>query len=239
MSKAVFRFENPVPLNRDGLRRLSPIQGPLGYLTWDCISGKPEITGIEGRQGGDPCTFTIASPKNGALDLNWSCFRLVALRAGRVNCLSQASLPDLHTALNHLQQLMGDFAAVFLGSTIKAIASGGHGGAVWILRESRILGASRSASNPPRYRPLPERFEQRSKWLESVGHLAAVDGGPLLIRTCAFSGLGPLLIPGLAERGVFRIQSARYHEHRSKELGGGRHRWQWSFAAISLLQQQS
>ena len=226
MSSAVLRIENPVLLNRDSLRKLTPTQGPLGYLTWDCMSGKPEITGIQGRQGGDPCDFTIASPKNGALDINWWCFRLVTLRAGRVSRLSQASLPDLRAALDHLRQLLGDFATVFLGSTIRAIAGEGHGGAVWILREARDHRGIQIAHPIHRDdRPLPKRFEQRSKWLESVGHLAAVDGAVLLDSHLRVLGFGAFIdIPDLPREVSFVSSSSKIEKRLSKELGGGRHR---------------
>jgi sensor domain DACNV-containing protein len=226
MSSAVFRLENPVLLNRDSLRKLAPTQGPLGYLTWDCMSGKPEITGIQGRQGGDPPDLTIASPKNGALDINWFCFRLVTLRAGRLSRLSEASLPDLHTALNHLRQLLGDIAAIFLGTTIGAIASEGHGGAIWILRETRDHRGIQIGH--PIYRDdrsLPKKFEQRSKWLESVGHLAAVDGAVLLDSHLRVLGFGAFIdIPDLPREVSFVSSSSNIEKRLSKELGGGRHR---------------
>jgi len=52
MNKQVHRLEKPVPLDRKHLRKLTPVQGPLGYLTWDCVSGKPEITGVQGYHPG-------------------------------------------------------------------------------------------------------------------------------------------------------------------------------------------
>ncbi len=225
-SRAVHRFENPILLNRDHLRKLTPIQGPLGYLTWDCVFGNPEITGIEGRQGGEPCDFTIASPKNGALDMSWHCFRLVTLRAGRLSLRSKTSLPDLHAALNHLRQLLGDFAPVFLGSTILAVASEGHGGAVWIMRENRDHKGIQIGYPIHRDdRPLPERYEQRSKWLESVGHLAAVDGAVLLDSQLRVLGFGAFIdIPDSPRKVSFVSSAGNIEKRLPKDLGGGRHR---------------
>jgi len=185
VSRALHRLEITVPLNRDNLRKLTPVQGPLGYLTWDYVSGKPEITGIEGRQGGDSCNFVTSSPNNGALDISWACLRLVAVRAGRVDRLSEAWLSDVHGALDVVRQLLDNFAPVFLGSTIRAIAREGHGGAVWILRGQENLDGIQIGHPIHRdERPLPEQHEQRSKWLESVGHLAPLMVPSSLTPTC-------------------------------------------------------
>jgi hypothetical protein len=202
-SGAVHWLERPVPLSRDTLRKLTPVQGPLGYLTWDCASEKPQITGIQGRQDGDPCDLIIASPNNGALDISWWCMCIVALRAGRIYRLSENSQPDVVRALTFVQQLLGSFGPVFLLSAIRAIAGEGHGGAVWILRENRDTDGVQ-VGRPIRRdeRPLPGRHEQRSRWLESVGHLAAVDGAVLLDSRLRVLGFGAFIdVSGLAERG--------------------------------------
>jgi hypothetical protein len=73
MRQAVHRLAKPVPLTRDYLRKLTPVQGRLGYLTWDCVDGHPKVTGVQGREGGDPGDFTIAASNNGALDISWNC----------------------------------------------------------------------------------------------------------------------------------------------------------------------
>jgi len=150
----------------------------------------------------------------------------VALRAGRVSRLSQVSQPDVHTALNHLRQLLGDFAIVFLGSTIRAIVSGGHGGAVWILRETQNHTGIQVGHPIHRDdRPLPEGFEQRSKWLESVGFLAAVDGAVLLDSHLRVLGFGAFIdIPDFPREVSFGSSSRNIEKILSKELGGGRHR---------------
>jgi hypothetical protein len=45
--RAVHRLAVPVALTRATLRKLTPAQGRLGYLSWDCVSGTPEITGVQ------------------------------------------------------------------------------------------------------------------------------------------------------------------------------------------------
>jgi hypothetical protein len=49
LRQATHRLAIPVALTRENLRKLSPSQGPLGYLTWDCASNAAEITGVQGR----------------------------------------------------------------------------------------------------------------------------------------------------------------------------------------------
>lgn len=227
VSRAVHRLVTPVPLNRDSLRKLTPVQGSLGYLTWDRGSERPEITGIEGRQGGDSCNFVISSPDNGALDISWSCFRLVAVRAGRLYRQSQVLLPDVHAVGDIVRQLLQTFAPVFLGRAIGAIVQDGHGGALWVLREGQNLDGI-EIGHPIRRdeRPLPQQHEQRTKWLESVGHLAAVDGAVVLDAQLRVLGFGAFIdvsdqpkpitcFSGAGQQGEIRL---------SKDLGGGRHR---------------
>ena len=78
MGQAIHRLSEPLEVTREALRKLTPIQGELGYLTWDCESNRAEITGVQGREGGDPCDFITAALKNGALDISWACSRLIA-----------------------------------------------------------------------------------------------------------------------------------------------------------------
>lgn len=88
------------------------------------------MTGVQGREGGDPGDFTIAASNNGALDISWNCARLLTLRAGRLDRLTRNSLPGVHEALGIVQELTGGFQPAFLVSAIKAIADAGHGGAI-------------------------------------------------------------------------------------------------------------
>jgi hypothetical protein len=124
---SVHQLARSVPLTRETLRKLAPVQGSLGYLAWDYGSGGMEITGVQGREGGDPGNLIIAAPKNGALDISWSCARLLALRAGQLARLSQSRLPEVLRALEFVGRLTGSIEPAFLGSVIRAIASAGHG----------------------------------------------------------------------------------------------------------------
>jgi DisA bacterial checkpoint controller nucleotide-binding len=74
-------------------------------------------------------------------------------------------------------------------------------------------------------RPLPERHEPRSKWLESVGHLAAVDGAVLLDSHLRVLGFGAFIEVADSTKNVGCISEAGKVEKRpAKDLGGGRHR---------------
>lgn len=224
--QAAHWLEKPVPLNRDSLRKMTPAQGPQGYLIWDHDSGKPEITGIEGRQGGDVCDFTIASPNYGAIDINWSCFRIIALRAGSVDRRSKEFLPDRGGALDIVRRLLDSFDPVFLGHTISAIAREGHGGAVWILREGQQLngihiGHSVKRCDPP----IKSDYQRRFKWLDSVGNLAGIDGAVLLDSRLRVLGFGCFIDISEAPREVLRVTGLnRVQSQTSETLGGGRHR---------------
>jgi hypothetical protein len=223
---ATHRLKNPVMLNRDNLRKLTPAQGTLGYLTWDSSAGKPEIAGIQGRQGGDACDFVIASPNYGAIDISWHCIRLVALRAGRVDRLSKASLPTMTRALDIVQQVLGSFDPVYLHHVISAILEDGHCGSVWVLHEEQApdtiqIGYPTYKDQPP----PPEKHLQRFKWLNSIGHLAATDGAVLLDSKLRLHGFGAFIDISHSARVVTCIFGRDNIEKRySTELGGGRHR---------------
>jgi len=226
MREAVHRLAKPVPLTRDALRKLWPAQGPLGYLIWDCVSGVAEITGVQGREGGDPPDLIIAAPHNGALNIDWSCARLLALRAGRLDRLSQASLPDVHAALEVARKLTGGFEPVFLRPAIQAIVDGGHGGAIWILREGCLpngihIGYLIQTDD----RPLPQRYEERSKWLTSIGYLATTDGAVLVNSRVKVIGFGAFIdVPDEPRLVTVYSDQEITKEFESTKLGGGRHR---------------
>jgi hypothetical protein len=220
------RFVNALPLDRDTLRKLSPAQGPLGYLLWACESGRAEIIGVQGRQAGDSCDFVISSPGYGALDISWSCIRLVTLRAGRLDRYSKIRLPDVSRALSIVRELLGSFAPVFLGYTITSIANEGHGGAVWILRENQSYEGVQLGYRVFRDEfPLMERHSERPKFLESIGHLAGVDGAVLIDARLQVIGFGAFIdVPDSPGKVAFVVDSKTVELRPPSELGGGRHR---------------
>jgi hypothetical protein len=85
---SVHQLARSVPLTRETLRKLAPVQGSLGYLAWDYGSGGMEITGVQGREGGDPGNLIIAAPKNGALDISCSLLAYRNLGCQRSSALS-------------------------------------------------------------------------------------------------------------------------------------------------------
>ena len=226
MRPAVHRLAKPIRLNRDALRKLAPAQGPLGYLAWDCASGDAEITGIQGREGGDPCDLIISAPKNGALEIDWSCARLLTFQAGRLDRLSMAALPGVHEALDIVRRLTGNFEPVFLNRTIQAIAAAGHGGAIWILREGCALDGVHLGYPLQRdERPLPQRHDVRFKWLASVGYLAMTDGAVLVDSRVKVLGFGAFIdVPDRPRMVTVHSYEGDAKQLESTKLGGGRHR---------------
>jgi hypothetical protein len=224
--QAMHWLASAIKLNRDSLRKLTPTQGPLGYLVWDSESEKPEITGIEGRQGGEAGDFMIAAPNYGALDISWHCLRIVAFRAGRLDCRSEEFLPDQNRALDMVRRLLGSFDVTYLRHVIRSISEEGHGGAIWVVREGQSLEgiqighAIEKSSPPPRAPHLP-----RFKWLESVGNLAAVDGAVLIDSQLRVLGFGCFVNLPDSSREVGCLTGSNKVEKRpSTALGGGRHR---------------
>lgn len=219
-------LDKPVPLNRDSLRKLAPTQGPLGFLVWDRYSKTPEVIAIEGSQYGIVGDFTIEASGYGALEFGWHCLRIMALRAGRLDRRSKEFLPDTSNALNVVWKLLDSFEPVYLRHTIRSIAREGHGGAVWILRKGHTtngihIGYSVRTSNPP----SRERSDQRFKWLESVGNMAAIDGAVLMNSQLEVLGIGCFLQVPNQPREVFCLTGTNKVERReSTSLGGGRHR---------------
>jgi hypothetical protein len=226
MRQAVHRLAAPLPLTRESLRKLTPVQGPLGYLTWDCVDGDPKVTGVQGREGGDPSDLTIAAPNNGALDISWVCARLASLRAGSLDRLTRASLPGVHEALGIVQKLTGGFEPVFLRSAIQAIADAGHGGAIWILRVGvEADGINIGYAVRTDERPLHERHEIRSKWIGSVGNLAATDGAVLIDARVKVLGFGAFInVSEKPTKVTCYSHEGRSEQRESSKIGGGRHR---------------
>jgi len=231
--KQVHWLERPEPLARDRLRKLTPVQGPLGYLTWDDVSGKPEITGVQRHFGAGPDGLIIGSPNCGALDMSWSSHRVIALRAGRINRMSTASRLGMVPALTLVQRLLGGFPPIFLADTVQAIANEGHGGAVWILRrDSSYEGIHVGFAVRPDETPLPAHHEVRSNWLQSVGYLAMVDGAVLLDSDLRVLGFGAFIEVPEPAKDVTCIHGPDSVQIRpSNQLGGGRHRSGVEFCA--------
>ena len=171
------------------------------------------------------CDFTIAAPNYAALDINWHCLRIIALRAGRLDRRSTEFLPDTSRALDLIRQLLDSFDPVFLRHTIQAVSRGGHGGAVWILREGQSLQGIQVGHAMKRREPPARGDERRFKWLDSVGNLAAVDGAVLIDSSLRVLGFGCFIDVPEEPREVFCLTARNQTKKESSEtLGGGRHR---------------
>jgi hypothetical protein len=233
MRRAVHQLAVPAALTRAILRKLTPAQGRLGYLTWDCVSGTPEITGVQAREGGDPSDLTIAAPMNGALDINWMSSRLVTVRAGRIERHSRNLKPQTLSAFHGVSALLGSFEPVFLNRTIRAIADASHGGAIWILRKDVVPDSVQIEYHvQPDERPLPTQANARFQILESIGHLAAVDGAVVLDQHIKILGFGAFIeIPDEPKLVTTISDENKEEKVLSTKLGGGRHRSAVEFCA--------
>jgi DNA integrity scanning protein DisA with diadenylate cyclase activity len=77
----------------------------------------------------------------------------------------------------------------------------------------------------PGERPLPQHFEQRSKWLESLGYLAAGDGAVLVDSRVKILGFGAFIdVPEAARQVTCFSYAGGARRIESTKLGGGRHR---------------
>jgi hypothetical protein len=233
--QAVHWLAKPVPLNRNALRKLSPAQGLLGYLVWDYKASTAEITGIQTREGGDPAGLIITALDNGALNIDWACGRLLTVRGGQVDRLSASPLPSIGGALEIVRNLLGNFEPAFLGTVVKAIAEVSHGGALWILREGCApktvhIGFSVQQNDMAL---LSMQYEQRTKWLASIGYLAGTDGAVLVNSRLKVIGFGAFIdIPDEARIvTVYSEQGRMPMALESTKLGGGRHRSAIEFCA--------
>ena len=220
-------FVKAIPLRRETLRKLTPAQGPLGYVVWNCNSGTHEIVGIWPRYGGDRFELVVAASSSGAIDINWSCARLIALRAGRIDLLSNTSLPDVHAALDIIRTVTGnEFEPVLLARVIRTIYDIGHGGAIWILPVGRSAeGIQIGYGLALNDYSFPIRYEQRTSWLRSYGYLAATDGAVLLNAKLKALGFGAFIdVPDKPKRVVSHSHGNMTKVVNSTDLGGGRHR---------------
>jgi hypothetical protein len=189
--------------------------------------------GLQGREGGDPSDLTIAAPMNGALDINWMCSRLVTLRAGRIERHSRNLKPQIPGAFHAVSALLGSFEPVFLNRTIRAIADEGHGGAIWILRKDVVPdGVQIGYHVQPDERPLPRQAVVRFQLLESIGHLAAVDGAVVIDQHIKILGFGAFIeIPDEPKLVTTISDENKEEKVLSTKLGGGRHRSAVEFCA--------
>ena len=227
-SRPVHWFEEPLPLDRHALRKIAPAHGPLGYITWESVEGRPFLTGIEPRQGGDPSDFIVEVRGPGEIDINWACFRMLRLREGELIRFSTCCLPPLEAVTGWLAGLLGTFEPKFLGRVVRAIEQQGHGGSLWVVKDRSVLsGVTIGNAVRPDDRPLLERFPTfaaRLPWLVSIGRLAAVDGAVLIdskVQVLGFAAFVQLSEPGLVVR---RFADGRSETVSETDLGGGRHR---------------
>ena len=225
--RAVHWLDNPVSLTPESLRKLTPLQGIQGYLIWGIDKGVPKITGIMSWQGWDPISFIITAETPGALNVSWYGFQLLSVRAGEFRRLSQSAYPSSTGACIRLNKLFGSTEMIFLTRAIQTIIEHGHGGAIWILCEGAPIESIKVGHILKKEcGSITQRFsqvEQRRHWIDSIAHLAGIDGAVLIdssfrvLGFSAFTDSDPTEVQKL-------LQSGTFERVLSSSLGGGRHR---------------
>jgi len=221
-------FTEAKPLTPATLAKLAPACGPLNYLAWHLEAGSPLLTGIVSHQGAAPFDLIVAAAGTGAVDLIWNGYRLVTLRSGELARCSQNRLPNAGVRSPYLAELLGNVSSALLERAVRVIADQGHGGSLWIVRDRASLVHSgihigievRDAEVDL----LDRAHDERLRWLESVGHLASVDGAVVLDGDARLIGFGAFA------DSTDDIVLARIHPSgviaptQASELGAGRHR---------------
>jgi hypothetical protein len=127
----------------------------------------------------------------------------------------------------------GSDEPLYLNRATLAIANDAHGGAIWIIREGFIPDSSVHIGYQiqPDDRPLPEEYPHFS-FLQSIGHLAAVDGAVVVDRNLRVLGFGAFIEISQVPKLVNTITDENKEEQVvSTKLGGGRHRSAVEFCA--------
>lgn len=222
-------FDEPVPLSRETLRKLAPIQGRHGFLTWTIGARGPVIIGVETTPGD---AFIVSAPAPGAIDAVWSGWRILTMRGGEVRRLSTCALPDATKVFDVVKDAIGGMPNVLV-STLLTIAEDGHGGSLWLVSESSrgptprtIAGVRMGVVLKPGPPPL-ERFADeadRQRWIASVAHLASVDGAVVLDAAARILGFSAFVETGPPVPLIELLPSGGTRRISSPDTGGGRHR---------------
>ncbi len=229
-------FKEPKPLTPQALAKLAPACGPLNYLAWHLEAGSPLLTGIVSHQGAAPFDLIVAAAGTGALDLIWNGYRLVTLRTGQLARFSQNRLPGAAVRSPYLAELLGNVSPALLERAVRVIADEGHGGSLWIVRDRASLvdtGIHIGIEVREGEVGLTHRaYDERLRWLESVGHLASVDGAVVLDGDARLVGFGAFT------DSTEDVMLARLHPSgevapiQASELGAGRHRSAAQFCSL-------
>jgi len=221
-------FADAKPLTSESLAKLAPACGPLNYLAWHLERGSPLLTGIVSHQGAAPFDLILAAAGTGALDLIWNGYRLVTLRSGQLARFSQNRLPTAAARSPYLAELLGNVSPALLERAVRVIADQGHGGSLWIVRDraSLVHGGIHIGIEVREGEVglLDRAYDERLRWLESVGHLASVDGAVVLDGDARLIGFGAFT------DSTDDVVLARLHPSgeiapiQASELGAGRHR---------------
>lgn len=228
---ACHRFQEPLPLTRECLRKVGSSHGARGYLMWSVSNGAALLTGIAPRFGSHPTNLILLAPAVLALDAIWFGERFVSLREGETRTFSECGLPNLVSATERMGEHFGaPLGPDFLGPIVRVIMDSGHGGAVWMtepgvpLRVTKIHAIQPDAVfSETRPTTLPEATDY-DLWQESIGELASIDGALVLDSAMGVGGFGAYVeIP--RELPDIRWHSANGETRPipAKRLGGGRH----------------
>ncbi len=226
--RPVHWFSEPIPLNRESLRKLTSIQDDTCYLVWKIADHHPVMIGLQARESSDPNQFLLTCAGPGALDFTWNRLRVVILREGYTRRLSSCTLPDSHVVFEMIRTLLGSFEPFFLGRVVRAISDQGHGGSLWIVREGTSVSDIQIGHRIVRDGRLLldrfPRFESRHPWLNSIAQLTAVDGAVLLDSRVRVLGFGAFISVNEPSEIIRRLPGGDEQKVSSFTLGGGRHR---------------
>lgn len=224
----ILRLEGSVELTQNNLRKLSQIQGTRGSLVWDVECGTPEITGVLMDRYQSALSFFLKALRPGYLVMSGLGKPLIASQSGEVERLSHQSLPESFGASQTILQLLSSAETANLFRSIQTIVNKGHGGAIWILHESYSIekvkvGRSLKTEDYSRLAP-----KDTTTLLESIGHLAAVDGAVVIGPKLQIYGFGSFIDIDIKDREVIDEKGDRIF---STQIGGGRHRSAIEFCA--------
>jgi DisA bacterial checkpoint controller nucleotide-binding len=236
-NSCVHRFLQPVALNRETLRRLSPAQG--SGLVWEVLDGSAMIVGLH-RVPGRTQGVTIYTTGPGAMDIRWSYVRILSFRAGEPLQLSTVKLGNAESITNYVARELSADKLGFMTPALEALMDHGHGGSIWVVSDGANLdGITIQSQSTPDARPFWERFGtdeasdlRRLDWLASLADLAAIDGAVLLdsdVRLLGFGAFVQLLETPVPVQKW--IPGGRAKLTNSSEGWGSRHRSAAEFCA--------
>ncbi|MBN8613461.1 MAG: hypothetical protein J0L92_22900 [Deltaproteobacteria bacterium] len=236
-SAATHRLTDPIPLDRDSLRRMSPVHDAAqGALCWSEGEEGASLVGIgvpSGLRGTSRPELMIAAPAPAHLIVGYYDRALVAHRRGETFLRRACALPDLQRLSAFLGTDFGE-ASALMPRAAMAIADEGHGGSLWVVGgEPPMRGVRLNYPLRGAHEPDVSGGERRRAAVHSLGKLASTDGAVVLDLEGHLLGFGGFYSGSWpAELDVLRADG-RTVRVSFASLGGGRHRAAAAFCAAN------